>query len=303
MASASFASRLDEAFINAPWSLERIVEMLAEQDLHVSQATLSHWRTGRSVPKRRNSLRVIAALEEILGLTPQSLSSLLHGYTETNADNLAPTSGTKPHYIDSGFATLFDESDREVNWANEIQRELLEEETIISADFLTQTHTFLSLVRVPQVKNPCLRVSIGLDETDVIPETGYVDVYNVKGATVGGRKLFADGRTTVTRLDLPASCCPGQLHRISFSYSYQSLVPFTESLVQGFAWPLRFYICRVEFEGKVPENIEWVEETIREEGDKTYTSIAARPAFPIGNTVQMCIENPTASRGYFRWER
>ncbi|MBR6459799.1 MAG: helix-turn-helix transcriptional regulator [Actinomycetaceae bacterium] len=302
MAATSFASRLNEAFINAPWSLDRIVEMLAEQDLHISQATLSHWRTGRSVPKRHNSLRIVAALEEILGLTPQSLISLLRSYTEIHADNLAPSSETKPHHIDSSFNILFEDSDREMDWSNEIQRELLEGETIISSDFLTQTHTVVILARVPQKANPCLHVRIGLDETDVIPETGYVELFDIKGATIGERKLYNNGRTTVTRLDLPDSCYPGQLHRISYTYSYQSTIPFTEGLLQIFAWPLRFYVNRVEFEGKVPKHIEWVEETIREEDHKTYTSIATRPVVPIGNTIQICIENPASSRGQFRWE-
>lgn len=302
MASASFASRLDEALISAPWSLDRIVEMLAEQNLHISQPTLSHWRTGRSVPKRRNSFRIITALEEMLGLTPQSLSSLVRTNTETYTEYLTPISGRDPHPVDSNFSSLFDEADKETDWSNEIQREFLEEETVISADFLTSTHTFVILARVPQVKNPCLHVTVGLDDSSVIPESGYVDVYNIKGATIGERRVYADGHTTVTRLDLPDSCYPGQLHRISFTYSDQSTVPFTESLFQTFAWSLHFYVNRVEFEGKVPERIEWIEETTREEEDKTYTSISSRPVIPIGNTVQICIEKPSASRGYFRWE-
>lgn len=303
MAAASFASRLDEAFINTPWSLDRIVEMLEEQDLHVSQATLSHWRTGRSVPKRHNSFRIIAALEGMLGLTPQSLSSLLQHLDTREHIDVAPPAKQEPQPIDSNFASYFDESDSETDWSNEAQRELFEKETIFSADFLTQTHTFIILVRIPKIQKPCVHVSMGLDDDAVIPETGYVDVYNVKGATIGERKLYNNGRTTVTRLDLPDSCYPGQLHRISYTYSYQSNVPLNESSSQAFAWPLHFYVHRIEFEGKVPEKIEWVDETVHEEEDKTYTSIAVRPIIPIGNTAQICIEKPSATRGYFRWEK
>lgn len=306
MSPASFAATLDAALISAPWSLDRIVEMLTDQGLRVSQATLSHWRTGRSMPKRHNSLRIVAALEDILDLAPHSLSSLLYNNnTKENIEEklvfLAPTAGKEPDTIDSGFVSFFDESDNATDWHNEIQREFLEEEVVISADFLSQTHTFVILARVPQTKNPCLHVSIGLDDTSVMPETGYIDVYNVKGATIGERKLYTDGHTTVTRLDLPTSCYPGQLHRISYTYSDQSTVPFHSTSIQGFAWPFHFYVRRIEFEGKVPEKIEWVEETTHEKHDKTYTSISTRTVMPIGNTVQICIEKPTSNRGYFRW--
>lgn len=302
MASASFAAKLDEALIAAPWSLDRIVAILAEQDLHISQATLSHWRSGRSVPKRRNSFPIIAALEDLLGLPPHSLRSLIRSNTETPTNYLAPVSGKEPDPIDSDFAFLFNESDNATDWSNDIQRELLEKETVISADFLTQTHTFVILARIPKVKNPCLHVSIGLTETSVMPEVGYIDLYNIKGATIGERKLYANGRTTVTRLDLPPSCHPGQLHRVSYTYSYKYTEPLKKTSSQAFAWPLHFYINRVEFEGKVPEKIEWVDETVREEESATYSSISTRPVYPFDNTVQVCIEKPQATRGHFRWE-
>lgn len=305
MPSQSFASEFDKVLTASPWSLDSIVDILARQDLQISQATLSHWRTGRSIPRRHNSLRIITALEDILGLTPQSLSSLLitsDNYKHTENKHFAPRAAEKPDPIDSDFTSLFAESDEATPWSDEIRREFIEEETIISADFLTQTRTIVILGRIPQVPNPCLHVSVGLDDWDVVPETGYIDVYDVKGATIGERKLYNNGLTTVTRLDVPDSCYPGQLHRISYSYTYQTTIPFSESLMRAFPWPLRFYISRVEFEGKVPESIEWVNETIHEDNDMTHTSIVSRPVFPIGHTIQMCIENPDAKRGYFRWE-
>lgn len=302
MAHTSFASRLDEALIAAPYSLDRIVDILAKQGLKVSQATLSHWRSGRSTPKRYNSLRIVAALEDILTLPSQALSSLLPSDIKKNTDASPPESGTEPSPVDSSFSFLYDEADRATDWSNEVQREFMEGETVVSADFLTQTYSFVILARVPQVQHPCLHVSVGLNNTDVIPETGYVDFYNIKGATIGERQVYADGLTTVTRLDLPSSCYPGQLHRISFTYSCQSTVPYTTSLLQLLVWPLHFYVSRVEFEGKVPENIEWIEETVQEEDNATYTSISTRPVIPIGNTIQICIEKPEATRGYFRWK-
>lgn len=296
MPAQSFASELDKALTASSWSLESIVDILAREDLHISQATLSHWRTGRSVPRRYKSFHIVTALEKILSLPPQSLSILLtiddNNSGHTKNKHFAPLPATKPDPIDSDFTSLFAESDENTSWSDEIRREFIEEETIISTDFLTQTRTIVILGRIPQVSHPCLHISVGLDDWDVVPETGYIDVYDVKGAIIGERKLYNDGLTTVTRLDVPDSCYPGQLHRISYSYTYQTTIPFTESLLRAFPWPLRFYINRVEFEGKVPENIEWVSETIHEDDDTTHTSIVSRPVFPINNTIQMCIENP-----------
>ena len=302
MTSASFASRLDEAFVASPYSLERIIDMLAQQDLHVSQATLSHWRLGRSVPKRRNSLAVVIALEEILDLPHQGLTSLLPSDIKKAIETPTPSSGTEPQPVTFTYDFLFNETNQNVDWSNDVQREVLEEKTIVAADFSSQTYTTTFLVRIPQVAKPCLHFRVGLDVTDVIPEKGYVELYNIKGATVGERKVYDNGRTTLTRLDLPPSCYPGQLHSVSFSYVTEFIEPFNNSLMQTFAWPFRFYVNHIEFEGKVPDSIEWVEETIHKKGNTTYTSISTRPVIPIGNTVQVCLEKPTASRSYFRWE-
>ncbi|MGH3714397.1 MAG: helix-turn-helix domain-containing protein [Micromonosporaceae bacterium] len=59
------------------WSLERIQRALLARGIGVSLSTLSYWRRGRSRPERPESLRAVGVLEEILGLPPQSLATLL----------------------------------------------------------------------------------------------------------------------------------------------------------------------------------------------------------------------------------
>jgi hypothetical protein len=58
-------------------ALQRIQARLAEQGLNVGVTTLSYWQQGRRRPERRDSLRAVAALEEILGLPPAALTVLL----------------------------------------------------------------------------------------------------------------------------------------------------------------------------------------------------------------------------------
>lgn len=58
-------------------SLERLCHRLGEQGVHLSQATLSYWQTGRSQPERLESMRGLAILEEVLGVPPNSLARLV----------------------------------------------------------------------------------------------------------------------------------------------------------------------------------------------------------------------------------
>ncbi|MDH6709284.1 hypothetical protein P3T27_006030 [Kitasatospora sp. MAA19] len=57
--------------------LERLRSRLAESGLRIAVTTLSYWQRGLRRPERPESLRVVAALEEILGLPPRSLTVLL----------------------------------------------------------------------------------------------------------------------------------------------------------------------------------------------------------------------------------
>lgn len=58
-------------------TLERLRERLDRRGIHVSLASLSYWRLGRSRPERPDSLRAVNAIEGILGLPRHSLQSLL----------------------------------------------------------------------------------------------------------------------------------------------------------------------------------------------------------------------------------
>ena len=60
-------------------TLERLRAHLARRGLRVGLSSLSDWQTGRSLPGRADSLRVVAALEEVLELGPGALARLLSG--------------------------------------------------------------------------------------------------------------------------------------------------------------------------------------------------------------------------------
>ncbi|NKE61015.1 hypothetical protein FXN61_31220 [Lentzea sp. PSKA42] len=57
--------------------LDRLRSRLAERGIRIGLASLSDWQHGRAWPRRPNSLRAIAVLEEILGLPRHALTGLL----------------------------------------------------------------------------------------------------------------------------------------------------------------------------------------------------------------------------------
>ncbi|MET9627144.1 hypothetical protein ABZX92_06745 [Lentzea sp. NPDC006480] len=63
-----FAEALTKAVDSSGLSLERIQHHLAARGMQVSISTLSYWRRGRSRPERPESLKVVAALEDLLDL-------------------------------------------------------------------------------------------------------------------------------------------------------------------------------------------------------------------------------------------
>lgn len=72
-----FHDALRAAIDRSGLTLDRLRERLARRGIHVSLASLSYWRQGRSRPERPDSLRAVGAIEMILGLPRHSLEALL----------------------------------------------------------------------------------------------------------------------------------------------------------------------------------------------------------------------------------
>ncbi|MFI5734107.1 XRE family transcriptional regulator [Kribbella sp. NPDC051587] len=73
----TFAEVLDHALVVRGLSLERVQHHLADRGVSVSRAALSYWRHGRSRPERAESLRAVRVLEEVFGLPPETLVTIL----------------------------------------------------------------------------------------------------------------------------------------------------------------------------------------------------------------------------------
>lgn len=75
--ATTFQSALTDAIAARGVTLDWLRRRLSDRGSPVSLATLSYWRSGRSRPEHPASLDALAELEDLLGLAPSALSSLL----------------------------------------------------------------------------------------------------------------------------------------------------------------------------------------------------------------------------------
>lgn len=74
----AFSEALDRALAASPYTLTGLQAALVAHGHRVSAATLSYWKSGRSLPTRAGSMEVVTAIEELLELPPHSLAAALH---------------------------------------------------------------------------------------------------------------------------------------------------------------------------------------------------------------------------------
>lgn len=296
-----FASTLNEAITSSNLSVEHIVRTLKKRGFTISQSSLSHWRSGYSLPKRKNSLATITTLEEILQLPRGTLSELL----EKDKENLNDCAINAPNndYIDTG--ALVDKMDAATVWDDEVSREVMLERTIISEDFLHCEHHILFLVRPhAHSTDPQLHLTIFGDPGEFSNKT--VDLLTeIEGITdvTYETKVDDDTEIHIFRLHLPTDDT-APLRRVAYK-QYQSQPPgkpFTESNRRLFAWRSKLYAGTLEFKGEVPNVIEWVTESV-DKGTQDYsiTSSITRRVQPVDKVASIVISNPSYGRGYWQW--
>ena len=86
-----FAQRLDAALDARGLGLGRVCERLRVAGVSSSPATLSHWRHGRTRPRRKDALRVVVALERILEVPTGYLVEPLSRMIDASQFQAAPT--------------------------------------------------------------------------------------------------------------------------------------------------------------------------------------------------------------------
>ncbi|HVV12819.1 hypothetical protein [Amycolatopsis sp.] len=75
--STAFSAALRAAIARSGLSLDRLQARLQANGIPVSVTALSYWQSGKRQPERRSSLSAVRVLEDVLGLTPGELLTLL----------------------------------------------------------------------------------------------------------------------------------------------------------------------------------------------------------------------------------
>ncbi|MBR6460107.1 MAG: hypothetical protein IKS49_08185 [Actinomycetaceae bacterium] len=301
----TFSTILTQAIASSGLSLTDIVNKLDQQGLTLSAASLSYWKTGKTLPTRKTSRPILEAIEDICSLAPGTLFEAAQSDSNANRGRHIPASTSKARIPDNTHTQVPRESEdleSDIDWSYEAEREILIDSFHISPDFMTIQGEITILARITHPSYSHLHISsyLSADEGEFADnETG---LRYIEGAAIGDVIRHKNSKSLTVRLDLPEESKVGDLRRVFYlPPPYHASEPCTASPIRHFAWPLRMYNCHIFFEGKVPENIEWVTEETQERGISRVKHITTQRIQPSGNTVQISLENVQGVMGYFRW--
>lgn len=304
-APRTFSTILTQAIASSGLSLTDIVNELGKQGLTISTASLSYWKTGKSLPTRKNSLPILQAIETICSLKPGTLVEAAKIDSQVNHNRRTFTSTYNNRAPDNTHTQVpadSEELESEIQWKYEAEREIIVDSFHVSADFKQIQSEVLILARITNPTHSHLHVSSYLSHDDTQYSDTETGLLYLEGATIGDIIRHENSRSITLRLDLPQERKVGELHRVFYLPTpYHPNSPCTESPFRYFAWPLRMYNCSIVFEGEVPENIEWVTEGSRHSNGSRIKQITTQRVQPSDNTVQITLENVQGIMGYFRW--
>lgn len=300
-----FAVELSTAIVASGLSLTQIATELNNRGLSVTPAALSYWKTGRSLPRRVSSKPIIRELEDILALPERALAHAIAEDLNVSEGAAAAEAFTSSHDEPSTLghedSRQFEHLAAQINWENEVHREVFEETLTVSADFRTFVLDTVCLVRIPQTPNPTFHVGCFWEPDNPLTPEG-LGIHHLEGAVLTGVDRTTEHEAEMACLEVPPELArPGALHRIAYTHHIVTDKPQTQSIQRLFLWPLRFYTCRVVFEGQVPPAIRWQMITIENDERTKRLLTAITDVSPTGNAVQIALEHVASSLGKFVW--
>lgn len=142
--SEPFAVAFRHATDKRGLSLERLAYHLRSRGHDLSPATLSYWRTGRSVPQRHASIAALGALEEILGVERGSLAARVPPRV-SHAN--APDTSVDLAAIEDGEVVQQHLPALGLDWLNGFEVLSLHDVITVGADRVASSHRTRTLLR------------------------------------------------------------------------------------------------------------------------------------------------------------
>ncbi|GAB3711274.1 hypothetical protein [Mariniluteicoccus flavus] len=202
-ATAEFADALNRAIRNKGLTLERVRARLGATGTPVSIATLSYWQTGRSLPTRSASLKVVTELERILGLEEGTLSDLVTDQRRRRQHDLQDWEAVVPS--PDIVARLI--SDMGLDPTGDLTRLTLHDSLTIAAD-RTESTELTRLVLRSERTGACRWAVVYEQDADpgVIPQ-----VEAVSGCMVGETVVIPERNLTIAEMILPRPLERGEM--------------------------------------------------------------------------------------------
>ena len=301
----AFAAALGAAMDLRGASAHDLGSLLYRRGHKVPTDWISHWRTGRSLPRRGSTLQAVREIERILRMREDDLLAPLR--SDILAEQAIARGGrplqriAEPEYADLDIVRKFASMNRDIRWDGEVHREALTEEVVISADFHSALIRNSLVVRYGPNPRPTMHISIFWDADNPPPDKDDIGIYEIEGATVGKvrsvARSFGIGKTTSLMLPQGEE---GELHRLYYEQRYTSVPPLTETATRAFPWLVSVYTGKVVFEGQVPPRIRFIQSITDEAGvEKTERT---RRMEASGDFVQTSAEDLLHMTTLFRWD-
>lgn len=237
----TFAHAFREATDQRGLSLERITYHLRRRGHDLSAATLSYWRTGRSVPQRSASIAALGALEEIVGVERGSLASLVpprpartaaEGRNAVRAERFIKRADT----ITQMLASLG------LTWDTGFEYISTHDHITMNRDGTLDTHIVSALLRATREGVDRLPVWYGHDDP-----RSYPFISAEVNCRVGGVREGTDTPLIVAELLLPRPMNTGDVIRLQHRHGAAGQTVPTYDWSRAFIGPVRDAYVEVAF--------------------------------------------------------
>lgn len=281
----TFAEVLSQAVGERNLTLDRLSTRLSQLGTPTSIATLSYWRTGRSVPTRARSLKAVEHLERILGVPTGHLVRSLPGDQMDRWDPQAAVDGG-PDMMEALDALGLDLNRHSTN-------QTIQATYFVSEDRLHLTERIRQLARADEDgwNRFAVVLDVGEDHRVPEPEAG-------PGCRIGEQVRLKGGRQVVVEVLLPRRLFRGDLVGFEYSIHWSSDVrPFREH-TRTMASGVRFLVMDAHLAGKPASRARFFQAVsidAPEEDDLI-------EELPGGNHIQKAVRNVPAGLYGLGWD-
>ena len=294
-----FARVLQGAIAHSGKTLAQISYEVHEAGATISQASLSYWQSGRSVPRRQSSAKTLRALEKVLSVPRGTLlDAAARSGMPAEPEAAATFENTSRGMVvpEDSLAVLEETDKSHVDWENEVERKAMRTSVLITNDGHTMVANTLCIVSLQGIDAPVFHIGNVWSEGNLPP-----DILNVVGGELG-ETIFYDAENYCLReIRLPKGYATGELRQVGWEYRQESVQPITCSPHRWFARPLETYALNITFEGRVPAFVEWVQSQEVISGGYKQRIETSRELTVHGGIARLALENVRDCTAYERW--